>query len=94
MTTAAEKAADEAITVAMEFAECKLTLSEMVDFAFVQLVHRPLGSQRARLLAGLIEQPDEDEIQRAAMGAALVRFLESCRDKPEEAMRWLRGRAR
>lgn len=92
MDVAAEKAADNAITVAMEFADVRLSLAEMADFAWLE-VHRILGSQRARLLAGFIEQPDPDEIQRAAMGMALVRFLENCRDKPDEAIRWLRKRA-
>lgn len=93
MTTAADKTADQAIETAMEFAEVKLSMKEMADFAWLE-VHRRLGSQRARLLAGFIEQPDPDEIQRAAMGMCLVRFFENCRDQPEEAIRWLQTRKR
>ena len=92
MVAAAEKEADEAISVAMEFAECKLTLAEMIDFTWLE-VHRIQGSQRARLLAGFIEEPDADEIQRAAYGMAVVRFLENCRDQPDKAIKWLRSRS-
>ncbi|WP_315768277.1 hypothetical protein [Bradyrhizobium sp. SZCCHNR2012] len=88
----AERQADEAIEIAMEFAEVKLNIVEMADFAWME-VHRILGSQRARLLAGLSEQPHPDEMQRAAMGMCLVRFLENCRDHPDKAISWLRGRA-
>lgn len=93
MTLAAEKEADEAVAVAMEFAEVKLSLAQMIDFTWLE-VHQIQGSQRARLLAGLIEQPDIDEITRAAWHMAVVRFLESCRDQPEKAIQWLRSRTR
>jgi hypothetical protein len=91
MNPAAEKRADEAITVAMEFAECKLSLAQMIDFVWLQ-VHLILGSQRARLLAGLTEEPDASEIDRAACGMAVVKFLENLRDRPKEAAAWLRSR--
>lgn len=92
MSLLAEKQADEAITVAMEFAEVKLSLGQMIDFAWLE-VHRIQGSQRARLLAGFIEEPDEDEILRAAHGMAIVRFLEGCRDHPDKMKIWLERRS-
>jgi hypothetical protein len=87
----AERHADEAIATAMEFAECKLQLAEMIDEVWLQ-VHLIQGSQRARLLGGFIDQPDSDEIDRCARLMAVVRFLENCRDQPEKAIQWLQGR--
>jgi hypothetical protein len=91
MSKLAEKQVDETLTVALEFAEVKLSLAQMIDDQWLE-VHRILGSQRARLLGGLVEEPDDSEIERAARGLARLRFLENCRDQPDKAIEWLRGR--
>jgi hypothetical protein len=92
MTTAAEKQADEAIRVALEFAECNPKLPEMIDIVFLE-AHRIEGSERARLMWGDRERPHEDQIERIAKLHAVMRFLEACRDEPERAIRWLRKQA-
>ncbi len=92
MPSLAEKQADDAITIAMEFAEVKLSLGEMIDHVFLE-THIILGSQRARLLGGLIEEPDGDQIERAAKNMAVLRFYEGLRDHPDKAIAWLRSRA-
>lgn len=76
MPTHAENEADEAITVALEFAELKMTIKEMIDHVWLE-THLMMGSQRARLLGGLIEQPDGDQIERIAKNSVVIRFLES-----------------
>ncbi len=92
MPSFAENQTDEAIAVALEFAECKLTLAEMIDQIFLES-HLIQGCQRARLLGGLIEEPDESQIERIARLSAVMRFLENCRDRPDKAIEWLRGRS-
>lgn len=84
MPTAAEKQADEAIAVALEFADDKLSVAEMADHVDLE-AHRIEGNQRARLLAGLIEEPDHGEIVRAARLLTTARFLKSCADDPQRA---------
>lgn len=91
MTSLAEKLVDDALAVALEFAECKLSLGQMIDHVFLE-AHVIQGGQRARLLGGLIEDPDADQIERIAKSMAVVRFLENCRDQPDKAIEWLRGR--
>ena len=56
--------------------QLKMTIREMIDHVWLE-THLMMGSQRARLLGGLIEQPDGDQILRIAKNNVVIRFLES-----------------
>jgi hypothetical protein len=86
MPTGAEKQVDEQLAIALEFAEVKLTLAEMICHVDLE-AHMIEGSERARLLAGLALAPNDDQIGRIARNLAVVRFLQSCHDRPAEAAR-------
>jgi hypothetical protein len=90
----ADDRADEAIRVALEFAECKPTLREMIDILFVEAL-RIQGQERARILWGdrPNDEPDHGQIERVAKLHAVMRLLEACRDNPDGATKWLRRQA-
>lgn len=79
-----EGRADVAIQIALEFAEVKLTLTEMIYHVDIEC-HLIEGEQRARLLAGTILEPTEEQIARIARHLAVMRFLQTCHDKPADA---------
>ncbi|CCD97626.1 hypothetical protein [Bradyrhizobium sp. STM 3809] len=92
MSNAIEVKADAAIDAAMTAAACSPSINDLAELAWLE-VHRILGSQRARLLAGLIDQPDTSEITRAAGLMAVVRFLELSADaRAKNDVCWLRQR--
>lgn len=91
MTTAAEKQADEAMRNALEMAERKVGLSEMVSIIDIE-AHRIEGSERARLLAGLCEEPGWEQVERVMLLLSVMKFLQQCRDQPDKAIEWLRRR--
>ncbi|WP_024340998.1 hypothetical protein [Bradyrhizobium japonicum] len=91
MTTAAEKQADEAIRNAMEMAERKVGLAEMIKSVDLE-AHRIEGSERARLLAGLIDEPGWEQVERIMLLLAVMKFLQQCSEKPDKAIEWLRRR--
>ena len=86
MPSLAEKQADEALEVALEFAEVKLTLAEMADHISLE-AHLIQGSERARLLGGLSIEPHPDQIERIAKHLAVMKFLQNCAEKPADAAR-------
>lgn len=79
-----EGRADAEIAIALEFAEVKLTLSEMAYHMDLE-AHLIEGEQRARLLAGTILEPNEEQIGRIARHHAVMKFLQNCQDRPAEA---------
>ena len=79
-----EQLADQAIVEAMEHAAVKLSLPEMV-YAIDTEVHRIEGEQRARILAGLLVAPVEEQMQRAARLQSVMNFLTACSERPAEA---------
>jgi hypothetical protein len=79
-----ERRADEAIAVAIEFAEVKLSMTEMIYHMDVEC-HRIEGEQRARILAGTIVEPTAEQIARVARHMAVMKFLKSCHERPNEA---------
>lgn len=91
MTTAAEKHVDEALRNALELAERKVPLSEMISICDIE-ASRIEGSERARLLAGLIDEPGCEQTERVMLLLAVMKFLTQCRDQPDKAIEWLRRR--
>lgn len=91
MTTAAEKHADEAIRNSLEMAERKVNLAEMIGVCDLEAA-RIEGSERARLLAGLCDEPGWEQIERIMLLLAVMKFLTQCRDQPDKAIEWLRRR--
>lgn len=79
-----EGRADVAIEIALEFAEVRLTLTEMVYHMDLE-AHLLQGSERARLIAGFCEEPTEEQIARIARHLAVMKFLQNCHDRPAEA---------
>ena len=86
MATLAEKEVDEALTVALEFAEIKLSLPDMIDHIFLE-AHRIQGSERARLLGGLAVEPHPDQIERIAKFLCVMKYLTNLYEKPGAASR-------
>lgn len=93
MTTLAEKETDEKLAIALEFAEVKLSVSEMIA-TVDQEAHRLEGSERARLLAGLVEEPDAGQVLRIAHLLAVMRTLQSFYDRPATAANFFSKMAR
>jgi hypothetical protein len=62
------------------------------DWIWVE-AHRILGSQRARILAGSVKEPDPGEIQRAAYDGSreLSRALRRASERP---LSWVQKRRR
>lgn len=79
-----EGRADVAIQIALEFAEVRLSMPEMIYHMDLE-AHLLQGSERARLIAGLCEEPTEEQIARIARHLAVIRFLQNCHDRPAEA---------
>jgi hypothetical protein len=86
MTTAAEKQADEQLAIALEFAELEMTLPEMADWISLE-AHLIEGSERARLIGGLAEEPDPDQVGRIARFLFIMRYLQKLHEKPDAAAR-------
>jgi hypothetical protein len=91
MPSAAEKEADEKIAEALDFAERKVTLTEIEDHLSLE-AHRIEGSERSRLLAGFIEHPHPDQIERLVKFHAARRLIQKLISEPRAAADWLRGR--
>lgn len=91
MTTAAEKQADETLRNALEMAERKVSLSEMIGICDLE-AQRIEGSERARLLAGLVNEPGWEQVERTMLLLAVMKFLTQCREQPDKAIEWLRRR--
>ena len=85
---------DDLIQIALEFAEVKPTLQEMIEIIWVEAL-RIEGSERARFLWGdrPFDKPHAHQIERIANLHGVVRFLEACRDRPDNAIKWLRKQA-
>lgn len=91
MTTAAEKHADETLRNALEMAERKVNLAEMISICDIEAA-RIEGSERARLLAGLADEPGWEQVERIMLLLAVMKFLTQCREQPDRAIEWLRRR--
>ena len=79
-----EQKADEAIAIALEFYAANLSIAEMIYHIDLE-AHLIEGEQRARLLAGFISQPVEEQIARAARHHAVLTFLKRLHEQPGEA---------
>ncbi len=86
MPSAAEKEADEKLAIALEFAEVEMTLPEMADWISLE-AHLIEGSERARLLAGLADEPHPDQVGRIARNLCIMRYLQKLHEKPDAASR-------
>lgn len=84
MPTAAEKQADEALEIALEFAEVKLTLPQMIAHVSLE-AHLIQGSERARLLAGLATETNDEQIGRVARHLCVMNYLQRLHDQPQAA---------
>lgn len=84
MPSLAEKQADEALEIALEFAETKLTLPQMIDHIMLE-AHLIQGSERARLLGGLTTEPHPSQIDRVARHVCILKYLQRLHDQPQAA---------
>lgn len=82
--------ADSAIALALEF-ETKATLDEMIQQVDADL-WQVQGSQRARLIADMMQRPMPDQIRRIAVYNALYSFLLMIKQRPGEVARTLQKR--
>lgn len=81
-----EGRADVAIEVALEFAETKLSIYEMIYHLDLE-THLLEGEQRARLLAGTINEPTEEQIARIARHRAVMHYLQRIAKHQEDKRR-------
>jgi hypothetical protein len=79
-----EGRADVALAAAIELAECKLSLPEMIYAMDLEMVLIE-GEQRARLLGGMIELPVAEQVERIARFACVLKFLKMCHERPQDA---------
>lgn len=82
--------ADSAIALALEF-ETKASLDEMIAQVDADL-WQVQGSQRARLIADMMDRPMPDQIRRIAVYTALHTFLLTVKQRPGEVARALQQR--
>jgi hypothetical protein len=85
-----EADADAAIALALEF-EAKPTLDEMIQQVDADL-WQVQGSQRARLIADMMERPMPDQVRRVAVYTALHSLLQLIKQRPAEVARQLQKR--
>lgn len=79
--------ADSTIAAALEF-ETKPTLDEMILQVGDDL-WTVYGGQRARIIAGMIDQPMREQVRRIAVYTALRAFLERIKYQPADVARRL-----
>jgi hypothetical protein len=78
-----EGRADVALSEAIELAEIKLSLPEMIYAMDLEMVLVE-GEQRARLLGGTIELPVAEQVERIARFACVIKFLKMCHERPQD----------